>query len=175
MINGFLSLTQVESGKIRLNLKEVELNELIKEAVEETFLLNPDRSITFTPGAPIMLQADPDKVEQVIINFLSNAIKYSPKEGQIEISARIVGDMAEVWVKDEGLGITAQDREKLFERYYRVENKQTEKIPGFGIGLYLCAEIIRHHQGSIWVESEVGKGSVFFFQLPLKPDQPAVN
>jgi PAS domain S-box-containing protein len=174
MINGFLSLTQVESGKIRLNLKQVELNELIGEAVKETLLLNPGRVIAFTPGEAIRLQADPDKIEQVIINFLSNAIKYSPKEGRIEINARISGETAEVRVKDEGLGIAPEDKEKLFERYYRVENEDTAKIPGFGIGLYLCAEIIRYHQGRIWVESQAGNGSAFFFQLPLKVD-PEVN
>lgn len=168
MINGFLSLNQVESGNIQLALKDFELNALITDALEETRLLNPSRAIVFSPQSVIQLQADPDKIEQVIINFLSNAIKYSPGEGLIEISADIIGEMAEVRVKDEGFGIAPSDMEKLFERYYRVENKHTEQIPGFGIGLYLCAEIIRLHHGKIWGESEPGKGSVFFFQLPLK-------
>ncbi|MEP6612258.1 MAG: ATP-binding protein [Mucilaginibacter sp.] len=173
MINGFLSLSQVESGKIRLNIKDFDLNELITDAIAETLLLNPGRAISFQPGEPVWLQADQDKIDQVIINFLSNAIKYSPAAGLIEIGAQVTNGMAELWVKDEGLGIAGKDKEKLFERYYRVENKQTEKIPGFGIGLYLCAEIIQHHHGSIWVESEPGKGSTFFFKLPLKAVQSA--
>lgn len=174
MINGFLSLAQVESGKIQLNMSNFDLNELIKESVEETLLLNPDRIISFYPKEIIMLQADPDKIEQVIINFLSNAIKYSPGNGQISISAQVVDDIVEVRVQDKGLGIAREDIDKLFDRYYRVENKHTEKIPGFGIGLYLCAEIIKHHNGKIWVESKPEKGSEFYFCLPLKADKPVI-
>ena len=168
MINGFLSLSQVETGKIRMHFEDFELTALIKEAIDETLLLNPGRTISFLPANPITLHADQDKVDQVIINLLSNAIKYSPKEGLIEVAAQVTGDMAQVSVKDEGPGIAQPDIDKLFDRYYRVENKQTEKIPGFGIGLYLCAEIINHHHGKIWVESVPEKGSTFFFKLPLK-------
>jgi len=168
MINGFLSLSQVETGKIRMHFEDFELTALIKEAIDETLLLNPGRTISFLPANPITLHADQDKVDQVIINLLSNAIKYSPKEGLIEVAAQVSGDMAQVTVKDEGPGIAQPDIDKLFDRYYRVENKQTEKIPGFGIGLYLCAEIINHHHGKIWVESVPEKGSTFFFKLPLK-------
>lgn len=171
MINGFLSLTQVESGKISLNIKKFELNKLTKNAIDEILLLNPGRTITFLPKEPIQVHADPDKIEQVIINLLSNAIKYSLGEGLIEINTTVINGMAEVCVKDRGLGIAQQDMKKLFERYYRVENQNTEKIPGFGIGLYLCAQIIQQHHGKIWVESTLGKGSIFFFKLPLKRDQ----
>lgn len=172
MINGFLSLSQVESGKIRLNLKEFNLNELITDAIEETLLLYPDYTLNFSPVEPLILQADQDKIDQVIINFLSNAVKYSPKQGAIEIASRIVNGMAELSVKDHGLGIARDDINKLFERYYRVENQHTQNIPGFGIGLYLCSEIINHHHGKIWVESEPGKGSTFFFRVPLKAQLP---
>ncbi|MES2875204.1 MAG: ATP-binding protein [Bacteroidota bacterium] len=168
MINGFLSLNQVESGNIHLDLKDFELNNLINNALEETRLLNPSRTIKFSQLEIVELQADPDKIEQVLINLVSNAIKYSPEEGVIEITTSIKGEMAEVRIKDEGIGIAPSDMKKLFERYFRVENKHTEQIPGFGIGLYLCAEIIRIHNGKIWGESEPGKGSEFCFQLPLK-------
>ena len=171
MINGFLSLAQVESGKIHLNITDFDLNDIIKVAVEEILMLNPDRIITFSANDVISLEADPDKIEQVIINFLSNAIKYSPGDGQISIRAQVLNDIVEVRVQDDGLGIAPEDIEKLFDRYYRVENKQTENIPGFGIGLYLCAQIIQHHNGKIWVESKPGKGSEFFFSVPLKADR----
>jgi PAS domain S-box-containing protein len=166
MINGFLSLSQVESGKIHLVFKDFDLNELIRDAIDETLLLNPGQAVTFRPKDKIMLHADEDKIDQVLINFLSNAIKYSPKGGAIEITIQVIGKAVRVSVKDEGLGIAGPDKEKLFERYYRVESKETEKIPGFGIGLYLCAEIIRQHKGKIGVESEPGKGSTFYFELP---------
>jgi PAS domain S-box-containing protein len=168
MINGFLSLAQVESGKIHLTLQDFDINELIREAMEEMLLLNPTAAITFQPKGVLMLNGDRDKIDQVLINFLSNAIKYSPEGGMIEINTRLIDNMVEVSVADQGLGIAQQDIEKLFNRYYRVENKHTEKIPGFGIGLYLCAEIISHHHGKISVQSEQGKGSTFSFTIPLK-------
>jgi two-component system sensor histidine kinase VicK len=169
MITGFLSLSQIESGKIHLILKDFDLNELIRNAIEETLLLHPGQRVSFSPKQKIMLHADEDKIDQVLINFLSNAIKYSPNGGTIEIAMQVTGKMVQVSVKDEGLGIARPDKKKLFERYYRVESKETAKIPGFGIGLYLCAEIIRQHKGKIGVESQPGKGSNFFFKLPLKP------
>jgi PAS domain S-box-containing protein len=168
MINGFLSLAQVESGKIHLTLQDFDINELIRGAMEEMLLLNPTAAITFQPEGVLILNGDRDKIDQVLINFLSNAIKYSPEGGTIEINTRLIDNTVEVSVTDQGLGIALKDIEQLFNRYYRVENKDTEKIPGFGIGLYLCAEIISHHHGKIWVKSEQGKGSTFFFTIPLK-------
>ncbi|MDF2432956.1 MAG: two-component system, OmpR family, sensor histidine kinase VicK [Mucilaginibacter sp.] len=167
MINGFLNLSQVESGKIHLLLQDFELSEVIREAIEETSLLNSSHFITFRPCKPVLINADRDKIEQVIINLLSNAIKYSPKGTPVIVNCEVNNDMVTVGVKDEGMGMKKQDIKKLFERYYRVESKDTEKIPGFGIGLYLCSEIIKHHHGQIWVESKTGEGSTFFFRLPL--------
>jgi two-component system sensor histidine kinase VicK len=167
MINGFLSLSQVESGKIHLMLQDVELTEVINETIEEVKLLNPDQIINFKPGGAVHVHADADKLEQVMINFLSNAIKYTPKGGTIEVDCQVVDDKAQVSVTDEGMGIDQKDIDRLFERFYRVESKATEKIPGFGIGLYLCAEIIRHHHGKIWVNSQTGKGSTFYFEIPV--------
>ncbi|MNL46693.1 Sensor histidine kinase YycG [compost metagenome] len=85
----------------------------------------------------------------------------------VKITCHQADDMAIVTVKDEGMGIKPQDIDKLFERFYRVENKHTQAISGFGVGLYLCSEIIQIHQGKIWIESENGVGSTFYFSLPL--------
>ena len=107
-------------------------------------------------------------LRSIMQNLITNAIKYSPAGGEIKIDTQVIANSVQVSVIDEGLGIAKKDISKLFERYYRVESKQTEKIPGFGIGLYLCGEIISLHRGKIWVKSEPGKGSTFFFSLPLK-------
>jgi signal transduction histidine kinase len=114
-----------------------------------------------------LIQADHDKIGSVITNLISNAVKYSPKGKEIDIKCEVIGNRAQVSVKDEGMGLKPQDREKVFERYYRVESGHTQQISGFGIGLYLSAEIIRRHGGEIWVESESGIGSTFYFSLPL--------
>jgi signal transduction histidine kinase len=167
MIAGFLNVSQIDSGKIHLNLQEFNLDEVIKEAIEETSLVNPTHTIAFSPCENITINADRDKIEQVVINLLTNAVKYSPKEKAIEISCKLIDSNAQVCVTDKGMGIKQKDVKKLFKRYYRVQSESMKKIPGFGIGLYLCAEIIKYHKGKIWVKSEEGKGSEFYFTLPV--------
>lgn len=166
IINGFLNLSQVDSGKIQLIKENFQLDELIKEIIEESRLITPGCVITLSHCESIIVNADRDKIDQVIINLITNAIKYSAKDLPIEICCRSASDMIHVSVKDQGIGIKPKDQKKLFRRYFRVASEKTRKIPGFGLGLYLCAEIIKHHNGKLWVESEEGKGSSFFFSLP---------
>ncbi|WP_167459400.1 sensor histidine kinase [Pedobacter jejuensis] len=167
MIKGFLNASSFEAGKIYLNEETFEMNLLIDEILEDTKLLNSSHQVLLSPCTPISVNADRDKIGQVIQNFLSNAIKYSPKGGKIELSCKALDGMLQVGVHDEGLGIKIQDQAKLFDRYYRIESQDTPKIAGFGLGLYLSSEIIQHHNGKVWVESEVDKGSSFYFNLPL--------
>lgn len=167
MINGFLNISRLESGKIHLEKQLFELEDLLSEAIKETMITNPDCTINFTPCSPTFLQADRDKIYAVISNLLSNATKYSPQEKEIEVFCKVINKHAQVSVKDKGIGIKAKHIERLFERYYRVETENTQHVSGFGIGLYLSAEIIQRHQGKIWVESEHEKGSTFYFSLPL--------
>lgn len=167
MINGFLNLSGVESGQIHLNEQDFNLNDLVNEVIDETMLITPTHKIIQLPCETIIVHADRDKIEQVLINLVSNAIKYSPKDGSIEVKCSIAANMIRVCVKDEGMGISPEDAKKLFEPHYRVESAETKKIPGFGIGLYLCSEIIKRHHGEIWVESEPEKGSQFYFTLPI--------
>lgn len=167
MINSFLNVSRLESGKIHLNRSDFDLDELVGEIIDENALTNASHSITFLPGTAIVVNGDRDKIGYVINNFLSNAIKYSPKGRNIELHCDTKDGFAVVSVRDEGIGIKAQDIERLFERYYRVESKHTQHISGFGIGLYLSAEIIHLHHGEIWAESEPEKGATFYFTLPL--------
>ena len=140
--------------------------ELIENAEEETASTISSHSFVFAPVEALFVTADRNKISQVINNFISNAVKYSPANTVIHVACTMVNSMAEVSVADEGIGIRPDDLEKLFERYYRVNDTNTQAIAGFGIGLYLSAEIIQRHDGKIWVESEWGKGSTFFFSLP---------
>jgi len=114
-----------------------------------------------------VLNADRDKIGSVICNLLTNAVKYSPKGKLIWIDCSCSVEEVIVSVKDKGMGVKGKDRHKIFDRYYRVESDQTKHISGFGIGSYLGAEIIRRHEGKIWVESESGQGSTFAFRIPL--------
>ena len=135
--------------------------------MQETKLTVTSHQIALLPCSSVTIRADQDKIGSVISNFLSNAIKYSPRGVLIEVACKVIDKEVVVSVRDEGMGIKPQHLDKLFDRFYRVETKHTQHISGFGIGLYLSAEIVRRHNGRIWVESEVGVGSTFYFSLPV--------
>jgi signal transduction histidine kinase len=144
------------------------LNDLIDDVTEEIELHASCNDLTITKDLKqVRVHADQEKINVVISNLISNAIKYSPLEKKIHIQCDLQENNALVSVKDEGMGIATADLEKLFERYFRVKNNQTRQISGFGIGLYLSYEIIERHHGKIWAESEIGKGATFYFSIPL--------
>lgn len=165
MINGFLNVSRLESGKIHLHITDFDLVQLIRDVIGELSLTITSHVINFECNKEIRLQGDREKIESVIVNLLNNAIKYSPDGKHVIINCNVGDNIVTVSVADNGIGIFPGDREKLFERFYRGENRNSA-ISGFGVGLYLCAEIIRRHSGQIWVESEFGQGSTFYFSLP---------
>ncbi len=167
LIHGFLDLSKLESGKLQLKIKEFDINKLIEDTIAETSVISPGNIIIFKPNDPIIVNADIEKIGQVIGNYLSNAIKYSDKESIIKVISSKANGYAKVLVIDEGIGIKAKDQEKLFQRFYRVESDKMKNISGFGIGLYLASEIIQRHKGKIGVKSEDGRGSSFYFMLPV--------
>jgi two-component system sensor histidine kinase VicK len=167
MINGFLNVSRLESGKILLNKHDFMLDELVLAMTDEIRQTGPGHKLECIIEKPITIHADQDKIGSVIINLLSNAVKYSAKNKTITVTCGAAGNVAQVSVHDEGIGIKPEDMDKLFERYFRADSPQTKYISGFGIGLYLSAEIIQRHNGKIWAESEVDKGSTFYFTLPL--------
>jgi len=169
LIHGFLDLSKLEPGKLKLKTERFNLNKLVEESIAETETTSRYHKISFCPGENVTVVADREKIGQVISNFLSNAIKYSQKGSRILVSAEKEDNFAKVTVTDEGIGIKAKDQQKLFQRFYRVENEKMKNISGFGIGLYLSSEIIQRHKGKIGVQSEENKGSRFYFSLPLLP------
>jgi PAS domain S-box-containing protein len=166
MINGFLNVSRLESGKIQIDKQPFDMADLVKESEAETRLMNPTHTFIFHPVEPTPLFADKDKISHVINNLISNAVKYSKPGSTIQVACVTDGDFARFSVSDEGIGIEKHHLTHLFKRYYRVESNS--HISGFGIGLYLSAEIIERHDGRIWAESEPGKGSTFYFSLPVK-------
>lgn len=168
MINGFLNVSRLESSGIHIEKSSFDMADLVRDVEEESIATISTHDVVFAPVLTTMVMADRNKIGQVINNFLTNAVKYSPSGSNINIACVTIGNSALVSVQDQGVGITSEDQPKLFDRFYRVKNQQAHTIPGFGIGLYLSAEIINSHEGRIWVESEVGKGSTFFFSIPLE-------
>jgi PAS domain S-box-containing protein len=166
LIEGFLNIAQMEAGKIHLQKTDFQFNELVEEVIEETKLLMGAHTIVVSSNLGVNVHADRNKIGQVINNLMSNAVKYSAAGTVIAIVVREDADYIELSVADQGKGISAAHCDKLFERFYRVENESHLNISGFGIGLYICAEIIGRHQGKIWVESTKGEGSTFHFKIP---------
>jgi PAS domain S-box-containing protein len=168
LINGFLNVSRLESAKLYIIKQNFDLNQLIAETIEEAVITSAFHNINFQNNAPFFVYADRDKIGSVVSNLLSNAIKYSPHGTNIEVRCTKENAQAIFCVKDEGLGIRSEDVDKIFDRYYRVEDNRKKFISGFGIGLYLCSEIIQRHDGNLSVASEFGKGSTFCFSLPLQ-------
>ncbi|MBK1439635.1 sensor histidine kinase [Parapedobacter sp. ISTM3] len=120
-----------------------------------------------TGSEPATLYADREKIGQVLMNLVSNAIKYSPAGSTITIGSEKMAGKVIISVRDEGIGISAADQKRLFERFYRVNNEKIKNTTGFGIGLYLVSEILRYHNSNILVESEEGRGSIFYFEIDV--------
>ncbi|MGE0825439.1 MAG: ATP-binding protein [Candidatus Binatia bacterium] len=167
LINDFLDLRRMESSYQVLHCAKVNIGRLIRERVsmlppsEEKYTV---RMILPEPG--ICVWADEERIHQVLANLLSNALKYMPGGGKIEIGARRESHDVIVWVNDQGIGIPPDAIAKLFNKFFRVDQPLSKNIRGTGLGLALVKEIIMAHHGRVWVESELGKGSTFFFSLP---------
>jgi signal transduction histidine kinase len=122
-----------------------------------------------SPGEPVMLEADEMRLEQVLGNLLSNAVKYSPEGGPVTVSVRADrrAGVAEVRIRDAGIGIPATEQAQMFQRFARASNVHERQIPGTGLGLFVCRELIERQGGHIWFDSTEGVGTTFFLTLPL--------
>lgn len=170
LIADLLDISKIESGKLKFNKKLFSFNDLLDHIIETMQQSNPQVKILKKSQFEINLFADEMRIEQVIINFITNAIKYGPDGEEIHISAEIRGDEIYFSVKDFGIGMSAEHQQKIFEKFYRIE-ETSERFQGLGIGLYICQEIIERHHGKIGANSIPDKGSEFYFQIPLHPTQ----
>ena len=166
MIDSFLNVARLESGKIFIDSSEFMLNDLMHDVEEELKAIFTTHQLEFKYGPAVQVNADREKIAQVLNNFVSNAVKYSGHGSTITVSTSATAGSVTIHVTDTGRGIAAADLPHIFERFYRADSAQV--VAGFGIGLYLCAEIVRLHQGSIGVESEKGHGAHFYFTLPVQ-------
>ncbi|HEY9001581.1 MAG TPA: PAS domain S-box protein [Mucilaginibacter sp.] len=168
LINGFLNVSRLESGKLDIKKQTFDLSELVASEVEEVRLTASNYVFTLVADEALTVLADKEKIASVITNLLTNAVKYSLKNKIITVRCVAHNGEALVSVEDKGVGIKATDLPRVFDRYYRAEGEHMKQVSGFGVGLYLSAEVIRHHGGQIWAESEADQGSTFYFTLPLQ-------
>lgn len=167
LIHGFLDLSKIESGKLQLNSQTFDINVLIAEVITDSIPVAQGHNMIFNAGKAIQIAADKDKIAQVVGNLINNAVKYSAKGTDITVATKIQDQNLRVSIQDQGIGLKPDDQQKIFQRFYRVEDESTRGLSGFGIGLYLSAEIVRLHHGEIAVKSQEGKGAEFYFLLPL--------
>ena len=175
LIVDLLDLSKIESGKLKFNKKKFNFDKTLSNAIEMIRQTYPEYQILQNGQAGMQLFGDEMRIEQVLINYLTNAVKYSPdnKEVHIEVSLR-EGNRLFVQVRDFGIGITKAHQSNIFHKFYRVE-ESANRFQGLGIGLYICAEIIRRHEGEYGVESEPGQGSAFYFSIPFNHPSTGVT
>lgn len=163
-----LDTGRISEGKLTLHKSRFDLTDLIASVVQELRTLSAGHDLKLRCNSPTVIDAEKERITQVLTNLISNAIKYSPEGGDITIDCRIVKEGVCVSVADEGIGIPEQFHSKVFDRFFRVETKESQSISGIGLGLYITSEIIKMHGGTIGVKSNKGKGSIFFFTLPME-------
>lgn len=175
LINDLLDIERLEAGKLELDSKSVRVSELIERAVEAVAASAEQNGVKIKSAkTDVALQADPDRLVQVLVNLLSNACKFSPAEGTVTVEVEVKPGATEVEIRvcDQGNGIAPQYQELIFERYRQVNVEDATKRGGTGLGLPICKLIVEQHGGRIGVVSEVGMGACFWFVLPLSGDLP---
>lgn len=167
LVNNLLDVSKVQAGKLTLNKTDFCLHSLLKETGKNLQQTTEKHRIIFKdPQNKIIIHADRERIEQVMVNLISNAIKYMPAGGDIYVEAYKEGENVLVRVADNGIGIPEPDLEYIFQRFYRVSS-HASSFSGSGVGLFISAEIIKAHEGRIWVTSEINKGSEFNFSIPI--------
>jgi PAS domain S-box-containing protein len=178
IVNEILLANQLDAGRVDLGSDAFEPGELIERVVDAARVHAPPNVVIerVVPAGVPQVAADRDKVRQVLVNLVENAIKYSPGGGRIEVGIELgaEGDADTVvfFVRDEGLGIPPDEQARIFEKFYRLDPHMTRGVGGTGLGLYICNELVNRMGGHIWVESSEGKGSTFLLSLPTEPKAP---
>lgn len=169
LITELLDTSKIRSGNIEIHNEPFSIDKTLRDTVESLSLATPNYDIVLSGSTDAIILGDELQISQVINNLISNAIKYSPGSEKVDVHLSRVGGFVKVSVIDYGMGISPQDRKKIFERFFRARDIQ-KKFPGLGIGLYISHEIVANHKGTLWVESEIGKGSTFSFTIPIMKD-----
>jgi signal transduction histidine kinase len=170
LVNELLDTSRIQAGQLQLSLASADLAHIVWATVEEQRQGLQERIITLhVPQGPLPVHADADRIRQVLTNYLTNALKYSPEDRPVEVGVEREGQQARVWVRDQGPGIPQAEQEHLWERFYRAPNIEVLSGSGIGLGLglHISKMIIEQHHGQVGVQSAPGDGSTFWFTLPL--------
>jgi PAS domain S-box-containing protein len=171
LINDLLDLSKMQTGQLAYREERFEMDELVQEIMENVQETTQTHHLQFAGLCPAQVLGDRDRIGQVLINLLTNAIKYSPQADSVLIRVARDNNRILVSIQDFGIGIADEYQHKIFERFYQVTDAEEKTFPGLGIGLYISHEIVRRHGGQMWVESEKGKGATFHMSLPLLEEE----
>lgn len=174
LIVDLLDISKIESGKMKFNMKSFCADNMVNNAIEMLQQSNPDFKITKIGKSDEIIFGDEMRLEQVVINFITNAIKYAPGTNQVNVTINIKDEKLYLAVKDFGIGISKEQQHKIFDKFYRVE-ENSNRFNGLGIGLYICSEIINRHGGTIGVNSVPDEGSEFYFIVPTTEEEIVKN
>jgi signal transduction histidine kinase len=170
LVSNFLDVSKLESGGIDLALKDVDVENLLAASLEDFHLMAVDRGVALRRNVSSdlpLVHADPRRLEQVLNNLFSNALKFTPKGGEIECGACRSNGEVKIWIRDTGVGIPLEEISQLFQKYKQTTSGKTSTHEGTGLGLAICKMIVEAHRGRIWAETAEGKGATFFFTLPI--------
>ena len=172
LIEDLLTISELESGRITMNLQSVRLRSLVDRVLEDFKTQAETRRVELKNEVPdLTALADSDRLQQVLGNLIGNAIKYGRPDGHVGVSGNLLnGTSIELCVQDDGPGIPGESLERVFERFYRVDKARSREQGGTGLGLSIVKHIVQSHGGKVWAKSELGKGAAFYFTLPLKQD-----
>lgn len=170
MVEELLQLSKAEGGAFRLNISTVPLHTILDTTYNNAISLARGKGVevTLQKGVEVYVNGDEMRLRQLFLNLVDNAVRYTPPMGKVSIVLTHSSESAHVSIKDTGIGIAKEDQEKIFERFYRVDKSRSRDVGGTGLGLAICKKIIEGHHGRITLESEIGKGSTFTVDLPLK-------
>jgi two-component system phosphate regulon sensor histidine kinase PhoR len=170
LIDDLLLLAKLDSGRIEMKFRALELSEAAQDALDDFGIMARARNVTLTNAVPagLVARADPERLRQVLSNLIDNAIKYGRAEGHVTMSGRIIdAGHVELSVRDDGPGIPMEAKERVFERFYRVDKARSREQGGTGLGLAIVKNVMQAHGGEVRVESAPGQGTTFFLRLPV--------
>ncbi|MDI6808540.1 MAG: response regulator [Candidatus Eisenbacteria bacterium] len=171
LVSDILDFSKMDSSKLSMDFEPIDVVEVLRQCIRNIEGLAKQKNLGILadlPGQEVIVEADGARIEQVVTNLLGNAIKFSEAQSKVSLSFTARENEIEVGVRDQGSGIAVQDIKKLFKKFQQLDGSMTRKVGGTGLGLVISKGIIEQHHGRIWVESEIGKGSLFAFAIPLK-------
>jgi two-component system phosphate regulon sensor histidine kinase PhoR len=171
MVSELLDLAKIEQGGAQLYLDDVDMSLVVRASLERLALFAERQGVSLVadlPDAPLWIRGDDDRLSQVLVNLIHNAVKFSSEGGQVTVRARAVDRECVVSVEDQGVGIPRADLDRVFERFYKVDKARVRGKGGTGLGLAIARHIVEGHGGRIWVESVEGQGATFHFAIPLR-------